>query len=83
MAKVINVDKKKPKITVTEVKPEPAPDLSFLYEQQFQRESVMLLEDRLLQLGIIIPRDKIKRLAPAFTNIGKLYYSLASVKSLF
>lgn len=83
MAEVIDVEKKKPKIIVTEVKPAPAPDLSFLNEQQFQREAVIVLEDRLLQLGIVIPRDRIKRLAPALTEIGKLYYSLASDKLLF
>lgn len=83
MSEIIKVQKKKPTVTVTEVKPPPAPDLSFLSNQHFQRDAVITLEDRLLKLGIIIPRDKIKRLAPALTDIGKLYYSLASTKALF
>lgn len=83
MSEVIKVPKKKPAVKVTEVKTPPAPDLSFLNDQQFQREAVIALEDRLLQLGIVIPRDRIKRLAPALTEIGKLYYSLASTKTLF
>ena len=33
--------------------------------------------------GIVIPRDRIKLLAPAFTKIGKAYYSLAASNPAF
>lgn len=83
MSEVIKVPKKTPSVKVTEVKQQPAPDLSFLSDQQFQRDAVITLEERLLRLGIIIPRDKIKLLAPALTKIGKTYYSLATSDSVF
>lgn len=83
MSEIIKVPKKKPTVRVVEAEPVIAPDLSFLSDQQFQREAVIMLEDRLLYLGIVIPRERIKRLAPALTNIGKLYYKLASEKPLF
>lgn len=83
MSEVIKVPKKTPSVKVTEVKQQPAPDLSFISDQQFQRNAVITLEERLLQLGIVIPRDRIKLLAPAFTKIGKAYYSLAASNPAF
>lgn len=83
MAEIIRPPKKTPKVIVHEETLPVAPDLSLLQQQRFQREAVTVLEDRLLKLGLIIPRDRIKLLSPALTEIGKFYYSLVSSKALF
>jgi len=70
-------------IVVKEVKPIIPPNLPRMSVPQFREEAVRILEDRLLFLGIIIPKSKIKRLAPALIDIGKKYYELAEQKVEF
>lgn len=83
MGEVINVKKRAPSIIVREAEAVIAPNLTFLDKERFQQQAVIALEDELLSLGIVIPRNRIKELSSAFTKIGKSYYSLAAAKPLF
>lgn len=80
MAEIIRTKpkNKKTSVTVKEVQPKPVPSLSKMVVPQFRAEAVRILEERLLFLGIIIPKTKLKRLAPALVDIGKKYYELAN-----
>lgn len=83
MGEVINVKKNKPSVIVRDVESVIAPDLTFIDKERFQQQAVIALEDGLLSLGIVIPRNSIKELSSAFIKIGKAYYSLVVAKSLF
>lgn len=85
MAELIRVNPKtkKKEIEVSVVQPKKAPNLSKAMSTQFKQESIEILEDRFLYLGIIIPKGKLKRLAPALVEIGKKYYEAASITPLF
>lgn len=75
--------KKKKNIIIKEVKPEPAPDISFAYRYQFKAEALTILDDKLSELGIVIPRNRMEQLENALVDIGKLYYSYVTTKTLF
>lgn len=83
MGEIINVKKNKPSIIVREAETVITPDLTFLDKERFQQQAVIALEDGLLSLGIVIPRNRIKELSSTFIRIGKAYYSLAAAKPLF
>jgi hypothetical protein len=79
MAEIIRptIRRKKSSVVVKEIKPNPAPNLPRMSAPQFKAEAIQILEERLLYLGVVIPKSKIKRLAPALVQIGKKYYELA------
>jgi len=80
MAEIIRTKprSKKSSVTVKEVQPKSVPNLSRMVMPQFRAEAIQVLEERLLFLGIVIPKTKLKRLAPALVDIGKKYYELAN-----
>lgn len=52
------------------------PELSLFMVTQFKQQSIIVLEDRLLELGIIVPHETIEELLPALIEVGKIYYDL-------
>lgn len=85
MAELIRVNPKtkKKELKVELIQPKKAPSLPKITSFQFKQESIDVLEDRLLYLGIIIPKNKLKRLAPALEEIGKKYYEAVDVEPKF
>ena len=85
MAEIIRVNQKskKKEIEVKVVQPKKAPNLPKTVSTQFKQEAIEKLEDRLLYLGIVIPKGKLKMLAPALVKIGKKYYEAVDTTPLF
>lgn len=83
MSELIRIPKKQKEVTITEVKPQPAPDIPRIYHYEFETGALEILEEKLADLGIVIPKEQLKKVTPALHDIGKKYYSYAAMKNLF
>ena len=73
---------KSTKITVREIKaqPELAPDISLFHHDEFCQKSLDLIENKLIETGIVIPRKRLAELSSILPDIGKLYYAYVTLK---
>ena len=82
MDNVIDAKNKGMKLTIKHVRaqPELAPDIDLFHRDEFFERSLTLIEDKLIDSGIVIPRERLKNITSVLPDIGKLYYAYVTLK---
>ena len=85
MAEIVRVqpEPKSSQPKLVEVPKKKAPKMSPLEQSSFTMQASKILEKVLLDQGLIIPKDKLKMLLPAYLAIGKLYWETVENSKLF
>ena len=76
MDNVIDAKQKGQQVKVTEL----VPDIDPFHSDEFCSKAIDLIENKLVDIGVVIPRGRLKQLSDVLPDIGKLYYAYVTMK---
>lgn len=82
MDNVIDAKQKGQQVKVTHIRPQPelVPDIDPFHSDEFCSKAIDLIENKLVDIGVVIPRGRLKQLSDVLPDIGKLYYAYVTMK---